>query len=144
MKKTLLTIAVIATIGLSGYQFADAQPGGGYGYGMGPGYMMGQGYGPQVNEQTTKAQEKFFNDTKDLRKQLYTKRVELNAVLTSEHPDESKVAKLSGELFDLREAINQKATESGLTGRGYGGYFCNGPWGGGHGHGMMGYGPGAF
>ncbi len=137
MKKTLLAIAAVATIGMASYQVADARPWGG-GPGMGPGSGMGPGYGYQVDEETARAQEKFFNENSELRKQMFAKRTELNAVLSSEKPDEKKAAKLSEELFDLREQMQKKAQAAGITkgGRGFG--YCGGPGGG---YGMGGNGP---
>jgi len=139
MKKTILAVAAIATIGLAGYQFADAQPWGG-GQGMGPGWEMmgpqGQGQG-QMSEETLKAREKFFNETKELRKKMFSKRTELDAVMSGEKPDAQKAAKLSEELFDLRTQMHKKAQEAGLAQAGFGPGFCGGP-GGGQG---MGYGP---
>ncbi|MFZ5775819.1 MAG: periplasmic heavy metal sensor [Thermodesulfobacteriota bacterium] len=131
MKKTLLAIAAIATIGLTGYQFAEARPGYGPGNGNGP---CAQG---QLDEATTKARDKFFNDTAELRKKMTVKHAELNAVLAAATPDEKKAAKLSEELFDLRETMQKKAQESGIAGK-----LCGG-FGGGMGMGMgMGMGPG--
>jgi len=93
MKKTLLAVAAIATIGLAGYQLAEAQPWGG-GPGMGPGCAMmggpGQGQG-QMSEETLKAREKFFNETTDLRKKMFSKKTELDAVMSGEKPDEKKL-----------------------------------------------------
>ena len=134
MKKALLTIAAVATLGLAGYQMVDAQPyGPGYGM-MAPGYgMMGTGYGGQVpDEATLKAQEKFYQDTTELRKKMVTTRTELHALMSADNPDSQKAAKLSGELFELREQMHAKATEAGIT-KGFGGVFCDGP---GAGHGM--------
>ena len=136
MKKTLITLATIATIGLAGYQFADARPG----YGTGPGQGMGPGYGiggpcsaaqGQLDEASIKAREKFFADTAELRKKMTAKHAELQAVMAGSTPDEKKAAKLSEELFDLRETMHKKAQESGIAGR-----FCGGPGGGGMGMGM--------
>ena len=126
MKKTLLAVAAIATIGLAGYQLAEAQPWGG-GPGMGPGNAMmggpGQGQG-QMSEETLKAREKFFNETTDLRKKMFSKKTELDAVMSGEKPDEKKAARLSEELFDLRSQMHQKAQEAGLAKAGFG---CGGP-----------------
>jgi len=139
MKKTLLTLAAIATIGLAGYQMADARPwGGGPGCGMEPGSMMGPGYGQQLDEETLKAREKFFTETTELRKKMFSKRTELDAVLSGEKPDEKKAAKLSEELFDLRDQMHKKAQEAGIARGGFGPGYCNGPGGG---QGMMGSGP---
>lgn len=135
MKKTLLAVAAIATIGLAGFQLAEAQPSGG-GPGMGPGgAMMGeqaQGQG-QMSEEALKAREKFFNETTELRKKMFSKKTELDAVLSGENPDEKKAARLSEELFDLRDQMHKKAQEAGMAKAGFG---C----GGRPGMGMMGMG----
>lgn len=138
MKKILLAVAAIATIGLGGYQFADAQTWGG-GQGMGPGMemMSGQGQGQgQMSEETLKTREKFFTETTELRKKMFSKRTELDAVMRGEKPDAQKAAKLSEELFDLRNQMHKKAQEAGLAQAGFGPGLCAGP-GGGQG---MGYG----
>ena len=126
MKKTLLAVAAIATIGLAGYQLAEAQPWGG-GMGMGPGCAMmgasGQGQ-EQMSEETLKAREKFFNETTELRKKMFSKNTELEAVMNGAKPDEKKAAKLSEELFDLRAQMHKKAQEAGLPQAGCG---CGGP-----------------
>ena len=128
MKKTLLAVAAIATIGLAGYQVAEAQPwGGGPGMGHGCAMMgMGQGQG-QVSEETMKAREKFFNENADLRKKMVSKKTELRAVMSGEKPDEKKAAKLSEELFDLRTLMHKKAQEAGIAKAGFGPGFCDGP-----------------
>lgn len=155
MKKIWLAVAMVGTLGLVGYQIADAGPGWNGGM-MEPGYMMGPGYGygggPQqgaraLDEDAIKARDKFFEETKDLRKELTVKNAELSAVMNQEKPDEKKVAKLSGEIFDLRTQMREKAQESGLH-NGYGpgafgpGYCQNfgGGQGMGRGYGRHGYG----
>ena len=127
MKKTLLVVAALATIGLAGYQHAEAQPWGGgpgMGPGMGPGCAMmmggaGQGQEP-MSEETLKAREKFFSETTDLRKKMFSKKTELDAVMSGAKPDEKKAAKLSEELFDIRSQMHKKAQEAGLVQAGYG------------------------
>lgn len=130
MKKTLLAVAAIATLGLAGYQLAEAQPWGG-GPGMGPGCaMMGMGQGQgQVSEEIIKAREKFFNENTELRKKMFSKKTELDAVMSREKPDEKKAAKLSEELFDLRGQMHKKAQEAGLAKAGFGPGLCGGPGG---------------
>lgn len=123
MKKTVLAVAATVMIGLAGYQFAEARPGGGA-QGMGPGSaMMGgqmQSQG-QMSEETMKAREKFFNDTTELRKKMFSKKTELEAVMRGEKPDEQKAAKLSEELFDLKDQMRKKAQDAGLANAGFGG-----------------------
>lgn len=122
MKKTLLAVAALATIGLAGYQLAEAQPWGG-GPGMGPGCAMmggaGQGQEP-MSEETLKAREKFFSETTDLRKKMFSKKTELDAAMSGAKPDEKKAAKLSEELFDIRGQMHKKAQEAGLAQAGLG------------------------
>lgn len=126
MKKTFLAVAAIATIGLAGFQLAEAQPWGG-GPGMGPGCAMmggpGQGQG-QLSEEALKAREKFFSETTDLRKKMFSKKTELDAVMSGKKPDEKKAAKLSEELFDLRDQMQKKAQDAGVAQSGCG---CGGP-----------------
>lgn len=126
MKKTLLAVAAIATIGLAGYQLAEARSGAG-GPGMVPDWAMmggpGQGQG-QTSEEALKAREKFFNETTELRKKMFSKKTELEAVMSGEKPDEKKAARLSEELFDLRGQMHTKAQEAGLAKAGSG---CGGP-----------------
>lgn len=130
MKKALLALAVITTIGLAGFQSAEARSSGGN-----HGHMMGSGQGRQLDEETAKVHEKFMAETTELRRQMHAKKTELRAVLANEKPDEKKAARLSEELFDLRENMRAKAKESGLSSRGMGGYFCDGPHAGGRGMG---------
>ena len=140
MKKTLLAVALIATIGFSGYHLAEAQSwGGGPGMGPGSGMMAGPGQGQvQMSEATLKAREKFFNETTELRKKMFSKKTELEAVMRGEKPDEQKAAKLSEELFDLRDQMHKKAQEAGVAQAGFGPGLCGCP---GPGQGM-GFGPG--
>lgn len=128
MKKTLLAVALIAAIGLSGYHLAGAQPWGG-GPGMGPGWgMMAAGPGQgQMSAETLKAREKFFNETTELRRKIFAKKTELEAVMRGEKPDAQKAAKLSGELFDLRNQMRKKAQEAGLAQAGFGPGLCGCP-----------------
>ena len=132
MKKSLLTIIAVAAIGLTAYQVADARPG------MGDG--MGPGYGQQaLDPATKKAQEKFFKETTELRKQMSAKRAEMHVLMSGTNPDGQKAAKLSEEMFELREQLREKAQAAGLP-AGMGGGLCGGPgMGGGM---MMGMGPG--
>ncbi len=122
MKKTVLVFAALATIGLGGYQLAEAKPGG-CGCGMGPGWGMmgGPGQGSvQMSEEDLKAKEKFYSETTELRKKMFSKKTELDAVMSGEKPDEKKAAKLSEELFDLRDQMQKKAQEAGLNKAGFG------------------------
>lgn len=134
MKKSVVTIIAVATLGLAAYQMADARPG------AGPG--TGPGYSQQTPDPATqKAQEKFFKETTELRKQMAAKGAEMHALMSGANPDGQKAAKLSEEMFELREQLRTKAQAAGVS-AGFGCGMCGGPGaGGGMMMGMMGSGP---
>jgi Spy/CpxP family protein refolding chaperone len=133
MKKTVTAAALIAALTFAGIQTASAHGGryfGGNSYG--PGYC-GNYYNDSTGytEEDQAALEKFREDTKTLRKEIVVKRSELNALIGKDNPDETKVAKLTGELYDLSAELDSKAEAAGIDER-----FAYG-----HGPGMMrGYG----
>ena len=126
MKKVLIAAALAGVIGFAGIQAATADPG--YGYGNGPcrDYNIGRQFNDEAN---FKAREKFLEETTALRKEIVVKQSAYDALMHQDNPDEKKAAQLSGELFDLRTELQNKAAERGITG-GFGG--C------GRGPGMMG------
>lgn len=73
---------------------------------------------------------KFLDETRELRKQLTVKQAGMRALLHAAQPDSAQVARLAGELFDLREQLRAKARESGLP------FGMMGGCRGGHGMGM--------
>lgn len=117
MKKKLMAVAAAVGIGigLAAWQPAEAQ---GMGCGMAMeagmigGPMPGQG---RLSEKEIQARQKFAADNTELRKKMMTKRAEYEAVMAGSNPDEKKAAALSGELFDLREQMQQKAKEAGIS-----------------------------
>lgn len=138
MKKKIMTVVVIAGLGLVGLNYAHAGWGG-RGAGWNGGYYGNcpQFQGAQYNQVDPATQEKFdkfFDDTQDLRKQIAVKRAEKQALMRSTNPDPAALSKVTGELFDLQSAMRQKAEEAGVTAymgpRGMGG---NGPGMGGPG-----------
>ncbi|MDR3630166.1 MAG: hypothetical protein P4L42_07510 [Desulfocapsaceae bacterium] len=58
--------------------------------------------------------EKFMTDTKDIRKQLFVKRAEEQALLHGRTPNAATVAQVAGELFDLRSSLQEKAQAVGM------------------------------
>ena len=85
--------------------------------------------------------EKFRDDTSASRKAIVVKRSELNALLRNDNPDEKKVAKSTGELYDIETELEAKAEEAGVRNR-Y--LYEHGPnmmrgYGGGRGGHMMGW-----
>ena len=124
MKKYLVIAALVGAIGLSGMSMANAR--GNYGYGAGPGYgnCNGERYcdnwtNPGQDNEKTSA---FFEETRELRKEIIVKKSELDALMQQDNPDEKKVAKLTGELYDLQTMMEEKADKAfeGRAGNGYG------------------------
>ena len=144
MKKTITAAALIAALSFAGIQIASAHGGRYFGSNnYGPGYC-GNYYNDSTGytEEEFAALEKFRDDTKAIRKEIVIKRSELNALEGKDNPDETKVAKLTGELYDLEVELETKAEAAGIDNRyaykhgrgmmrGYG-------WGYGHHH-MMGW-----
>jgi len=118
MKKALLVTAVVVGIGFIGFQAANARMGGGGMMGGGPNCgncPQGQGTATQLTEAEQKALEKFHADTKELRKQIVVKHAELQALQNQTNPDAKKIATLTGELYDLKTTLTDKAKAAGIT-----------------------------
>jgi len=106
--------------------------GGGYGREMGPGFG-GFGYGSDLNaEDLKKLVEKraaFFEATKNLRNDIFEKRLELRSELAKQDPDAQQAAKLQKEISELETRFDQKRIGHRLemkkinpnVGRGFGG-----------------------
>jgi Spy/CpxP family protein refolding chaperone len=133
MKKTVAAAALIAALTFAGIQTVSAHGGRYYDNDdYGPGYC-GNYYNNNraYTEQDQAALEKFREETSPIRKEIVVKRSELDALLSQDNPDETKVAKLTGELYDLEASLDSKAEAAGIDNR-----FAYG-----HGPGMMrGYG----
>ena len=117
MKKALVVTALVMSIGLVGWQQASANWGMGGGmHGMG-GACLKEGPGYSQLDAATKAKvDKFYAETKDLRKQMVMKHAEEVALMNAANPDAAKVAKLAGEIFDLRATLQAKAEAAGVQG----------------------------
>lgn len=116
----------------------------GYGPMMGPGYGSGYGgYGDLSQEEYEKleaARDKFFDETRELRRQLDEKRYDIQKELAKENPDRDKITALQSDVSKLRSEFDEKALdhrlevrdivpESARGGRGYargygGGGYC--------------------
>ena len=111
MKKYVLAAALIGAISIASYSMADVR--GNYGYGPGPGNGNCGGYGYCNNvDRSDVDNEKgtaFFEETKETRKEIFVKRSELDALMSQDNPDEKKVAKLTGEIYDLQTLMDEKA-----------------------------------
>jgi len=131
MRKLMTTVALIGAISLTGIQIASAHSGN---YSNNNDYCGSYSTDDRTfTEKDAEAVEKFRAETNSVRKEIVVKRSELNALLRNDNPDEKKVAKLTGDLYDLESELDAKAEKTGIRGR----YAYD------HGSGMMGtYGSG--
>ena len=114
MKKTLLITALVVGMGFLGLQQASANKGMGGGPGMGSWCQKGGPGYTQLDAASKAKLNKFYDETKDLRKQMVMKHAEESALMHAETPDAAQAAKLAGELFDLRATIQDKAEAAGV------------------------------
>ncbi len=120
MKRLLVLVAVlavVATAGLAGAHgpFWGGGPGTMAGYwGMGPGMMWG-GYGPGYCTGPGSCfgpagyDQKFLDETKDLRKALNEKRFEYFEALRNPETKPETLEKLQKEVFELQQKLFAKA-----------------------------------
>lgn len=120
MKKKIIALALISGLTLATVASADWGRGRGYGgyggYGDCPqmqGQMQGQMF-QQLDQATKDKIQQFFKDNQPLHKEMAMKRGEKQALMRSDNPDAQAVAKITGELFDLRTTIQEKAQLAGV------------------------------
>ena len=65
--------------------------------------------------QVSAEQQKFFDETKELRKAMHDKKFELMEASRTADPDEKKIDGLEKEIAGIREKIQAKAKELGVT-----------------------------
>jgi hypothetical protein len=65
--------------------------------------------------QISAEQQKFFNETKEMRKAMHDKKFELMEAYKTQTPDEQKIEGLEKEIAGIREKIQDKAKELGVT-----------------------------
>ncbi len=122
MKKYLVAAALIGFIGFTTISMADSR--GNFGPGPGSGNCDSGRYCDNWSSSDGDDEKSaaFFEETKELRKEIVVKRSELDAMMLQDNPDEKKVAMLAGDLFDLRTTMQEKAgkTFEGRSRSGYG------------------------
>ncbi|MFC1828239.1 Spy/CpxP family protein refolding chaperone [Thermodesulfobacteriota bacterium] len=128
--KILVIISVVAMVGFAATAFAGwgmgpGHRGWGMGYGdygqgtgeTGPGYgrgsgYCGQGYAANLSEEdlqkVEEARKAFFEDTEDLRQNIYQKRLELRSEFAKEKPDADKISGLQKDISELQGQLDQK------------------------------------
>ena len=115
MKKVLIAAALIGVISFAGFSMVDAHGRHGFGPDKGYGVCDDSGYGRGYSsnwsgsEQDREKAAAFHEDTKEIRKQIAVKKSERRALMKQDNPDEKRVAQLTGEIFDLKEVMAEKA-----------------------------------
>ncbi len=114
MKKAIAITVLASVIGLTGMYQAAAKcsQGGMKGPGGCPGAMMQAK--ADMDEATRTKFDAFLTENQAVRKEIGMKQAEKRALMHGENPDAEKVARLTGELFDLRATMHAKAKEAGL------------------------------
>lgn len=121
MKKIVagLTIVALLAIGVSAFAHGTGWWGGrhmsDYGYG---GHMMGPGYGGQMYEGSGGYDQKFLDETADLRKELHNKKFEYFEALRNPETDTDKITKLEKEIREIQEKLYEKVPRTAYRGGG--------------------------
>jgi Spy/CpxP family protein refolding chaperone len=114
MKKQIVVATLLAALMFAGTASANwGRGGGGFGGGNCP-----QGMGmmaPQLDEESRAKMVQFHKENQDLHKQMVMKQAEKRALMQQTQPDPQAAAKVAGELFDLRTALQQKAELAGVA-----------------------------
>ena len=117
LRNVIITIASIAVLGIGINAFAHGGMGRGGGWGHQRGGMHYQGgYGngsvdqmsPEAYKQFEQKREAFFNETQDLRTNLFEKERDLQNELAKSEPDASKASGLQKDISDLQSQFDQK------------------------------------
>jgi hypothetical protein len=87
-----------------------------HGYGMGPcgtgqGMMRGYGMGPGMMQRNLSPEtyRDFFDQTRELRKQLHDLRFDYQEALRSPEDQGKNISELEQKMFDLQQQIREKA-----------------------------------
>jgi hypothetical protein len=103
MKKLLAGIAVVSIFAVAALAFAHGP--GGWGYGS---HMMGIGYPGGHMMTGYGVDQKFLDETADLRKELHNKRFEYLEARRNPESTTETLSKLEKEIRDLQDRINEK------------------------------------
>ena len=127
MKKLVTIIGVLLLAAVVAYPVFAHGPGWGrgghmWGNGGGPGssWHDGRGFRGLTEGQQTKLDEldqKFFNETGDLRGKIWSKRAELDGLLNAQNPDENKIKALQKEISTLQAQMSEKRLSYRLEAR---------------------------
>ncbi len=113
MKKAAIISSAVVIVVLAALPVLAKGPGGGQGYGMGPGQ---RGFGPgavqgmseEKAQALQEARQKFFTETQDLRNQIQLKRAELRALFLNPETKEADLLAKNKELQTFRNQMSEK------------------------------------
>lgn len=114
MKKKIIAIALISGLVFAGTVSANWGHGKNRGGCGQAGMMQNQKMYQNLDPETKDKIAQFFDDNQELRKEMAVKCAVQKALMNSEQPDVNEVAKVTGELFDLRMAMREKAGAAGV------------------------------
>lgn len=122
MKKVLMTGLVLAMVGVTSVAAFSWGPGyhrGGYGgYGPGPGPCWTDYDRQSLTEEQAatmdELESKHFNETRKLRRDLWTRADKLDELMSSENPDRNEVMSLQKEISNLRDQLQEKNLDYSL------------------------------
>ena len=114
MKKIIVSSVLILGLVATSAASAHWNRGNGGGYNTNCFNYGKQGTSQQFSAEDRKKHLAFQKKTTDLRKQLAVKKAEERAMLNSDTPDSTAVARLSGEIFDLQNSLKSKADAAGI------------------------------
>ena len=126
MKRLIALLGILVLVGAIALPVLAHGPGWGRGHHMGWGGGPGQGYcgdygpgaGNLTEEQRTKLDtlhKKFYDETAQLRNEMWTKSSELNALLNSPNPDADKARALQKEITGLKSQLAEKRLDFELA-----------------------------
>jgi zinc resistance-associated protein len=150
MKRLAIIFGLVLLAGAMAVPVFAWGPGGGWrhrmmGYWEGdPGYVGG--YETLATEQRNQLEvlnQKFYDETADLRNQLWSKSSELDSILNSAHPDLEKAKALQKETGELQAKLDERELNYELEARKIAPQEQRGEdYAGGYGYHMGGFGPG--
>ena len=129
MKKAIIGVAVVAVLAFGTLAFAHGTGGWNGGHMMNRGYgghMMGQDYGGHMGNRTgagygaRQTDQKFLDETADLRRDLHEKRFEYFEAQRDPDTTNKTLANLEKEITGIQEKLYENAPRTAF--RGAGGY----------------------
>jgi hypothetical protein len=124
MKRALITLTVVSILAFGAMAFAHGYGGWSGGHMMGPGYgghMMESGSRGHMMDRGTRGFEtdqKFLNETTDLRKGLHEKRFQYFEARRNPDTTTETLTELEKDIYELQENIHEKAPRTAYSGTG--------------------------